>query len=80
MIKSGRTFVEQRQHALAIPDVERGVPVTGDLPAQMLEHPTGVAFRPEENRAMVVIDSVNLESLASEEPRNLRANESAGTR
>ncbi len=56
-------FIEQRQHALAVPNVERGVPIAGDLPAQVLEHPTGIALRPEENRAMVVVDAVNLESL-----------------
>jgi hypothetical protein len=72
-------FVEQRQHALAVPNIERRMPVTGDLLAQVLEHPTGVALRPEENGPMIVVDPVNLESLVSEEPANLGANQPART-
>ena len=72
-------FIEQGQYALTIANVQRGMPVIGDFLVQALDHPTGVALRPEENRAMVVIDTVNLELLASEELRNLRANKSTRT-
>ena len=55
------------------------VPITGDLLPQALEDPTGVALRPEKNGPMVVVDPVNLESLASKKPANLGANQPAGT-
>ena len=71
-------FLQQREHTLAVPDVERGVSVAGDLAAQALQHPTGVALGPEENRAMVVVDPVDLKSLARKKPGDFRANQSAG--
>ena len=47
------------------------MPIARDLAAQPLEHPAGIALPPEEHRAVIVVDSVNLESLPGEEPRNL---------
>src|SRR5580658_7930221 len=72
-------FVEQSEHALAVADIERRVLIAGNLLPQAIEDPTGVALGTEENRAMIVVDSVNLESLTGEESGNFRANEPAGT-
>src|SRR5580698_10573544 len=72
-------FAQQGEHAVAVADIERRVVIAGNVLTQAIQNPTGVALGTEENRAMIVVDSVNLESLTSEESGNFRANEPAGT-
>ncbi len=74
----GPRLVQQRENALPVADIQGPVPITGDFPVQVLQHSAGVTLRPEEHRTVIVVDPVDQESLASEEPANLRADQSAG--
>ena len=52
--------------------------VPGDFTLQTPQHPTGIAFRPEEYRTVITIDAVHLEPLFSEENRDFGTDETAG--
>ena len=50
------------------------MPVSGNFAAQTLEHPTGIAIRPEEYSPMVAVNSDDAETLSSEKDRNFGTN------
>src|SRR5579864_1629418 len=62
----GTDLADQLQNAVAVANVERGMPIPGDLLAQSGEGPRGIAFRAEEHRAVVAVDSVNLKTRPAE--------------
>jgi len=65
------------QHALAVANVDGVVAVSRDFGAQPLEHPTRIAFGPEEDRPVVAVDPRHAESLARKEHRHLRTDQTA---
>jgi hypothetical protein len=54
------------------------MPVAWDIPLQALTHPTSIAFRPEEHRAVVAVNAHHLEALVGEEDGYLRPNQATG--
>ena len=73
-------FFHQGQHSVPVADIERGMPVAGNLPAQVFEDPPGIAFRTEKDRAMVTVDACDAEALTGEEEGNLRSDQATGSR
>src|ERR1017187_1434937 len=69
--QAGPQFFHQRQHAGAVADIQRLMPVAGDFAAQPVQHPARVALGTEEDRSMVIVNSGDAESLAREENRHL---------
>src|SRR5580704_18754643 len=75
----GFDLFDQGEHAFPIANIESLVPIAGNLAAQVVQHRARVAFRSEEDRAMIAINSGNPEALLRKEQRYLRANQPAGT-
>ena len=76
----GPKLLQECQHSLTIADIERSVAISGYLPAQALEYPTGVSFWAEEHRAMIAVDSEDLVSLAREIDRDFGSDKPARAR
>jgi hypothetical protein len=55
-------------------NIQRLVFVARNFALQPPENPTRIALGSEENRAMVAVNSMDLETLTGEEKRNLGAN------
>jgi hypothetical protein len=73
----GAQLVDKRQQLVSFPDIQGSMLVARDFAPQPIQYPTGIALRSEEDCAMITINSVDLETLAREEPRNLGTNQSA---
>ena len=71
----GPHFLEQRQNAGAVADIERFMAIAGDFAPEPVEHPTGIAFGSEEDRAMVAVDADDVKPTAGEEDRDFGANQ-----
>ena len=73
-------FFHQRQHSVAVAYIERGMPVAGHFAPQAFQNPTGIAFRTEEDCAMVTVDACDAEALTGEEEGNLRSDQATRSR
>jgi len=69
--EAGTELLNQRQDAIAVADIEGFVAIAGDFAAQPVEDPARIALGAEEDGAMVIVDSNNVETLAGEEDRDL---------
>jgi len=69
--QAGPQFPEEREDAFAVADIERVMTVSRDLPAETVEDPTGIAFGPKENRAMVAVNSSDFKPVAGEKDGHL---------
>ena len=73
-------FLDQGQHRVPVADIERGMAVVGHLAPQAFEDPTGIAFRTEEDGAMIAVDAGYAKALTGEEEGDLRTNQATRSR
>ena len=70
-------FLDQGNQGFTVSDIETVVFITLDLSLKPFENPRCIAFRTEEKRPVVVIDSDDMEPAASEEQRDFRPDQAA---
>src|SRR6185312_16350287 len=75
----GADFPHQTPQPLAIPDVERLVPIAVNIAHQSFARPTRVAIRTEEDRAMIAVNSYDAEFLPGVVSGDLRPDQTART-
>ncbi len=75
----GLEIGDKIENTLAIADVEFVVVEIFDQFGQTFLVPAGVALRPEENGALVVVEAVDFPTEAGEVQTNLRADEAGGS-
>ena len=79
MTRFGPQFGDEGEQAVAVfGNIEGLVAVAGDIAAEALQHPTGIALGTEEEGAVVAVDAGNFEPLAGEEDGDFRTDQSAG--
>lgn len=66
-------FGYEAQHAWAIPDIDLEMRVIGDVRSQPLKRPARIAFGPEKDRSLVVIDAKYPETMPREMEADLGA-------
>jgi hypothetical protein len=73
----GTQLVDKRQQLIALADVQGSMLIAGDFAPQAIQYPTGIAFRSEKDRAMIAVNSMDVEAVAREEAGNLGTDQSA---
>lgn len=70
-------FGHEVQNALPVADVEIVMRVVGDVRSEAVQRPTGIAFRSEKDRPLVVVDAEDAEAVSREVQANFRADQPA---
>lgn len=70
-------FGHEVQNALPVADVEIVMRVVGDVRSEAVQRPTGIAFRSEKDRPLVVVDTENAEAVSRQVQANFRADQPA---
>ena len=67
----GAQLIDESEQLVSLANVDGVMTLVRNLALQTRQNPTGIPFRSKENRPMVVIDAMDLESRSGKKQRDL---------
>jgi hypothetical protein len=63
----GTQLIDESQKLVSLADIQGAMLIARDFTPQPVQYPTGIALGSEEDRAMIAVDSVDLETATPKE-------------